>query len=56
MQHGVLDLRVANLTDIKLITAARNAAQKFIESGEDIKKYPHLAQRVSTLRAVTNLN
>lgn len=56
MQHGALDLRVANLTDIKLIAAARNAAQKFIEKGENIEKYPHLAERVVTLRAVTSLN
>jgi ATP-dependent DNA helicase RecG len=55
-QHGALDLRVANLTDIKLIAAARNSAQKFIEKGEDIKKYPHLSSRVATLRSVTNLN
>lgn len=55
-QHGALDLRVANLTDIKLIAAARDAAQKFIEKGEDLQKYPHLAVRVATLRAVTNLN
>ncbi|HLG91061.1 MAG TPA: ATP-dependent DNA helicase RecG [Candidatus Saccharimonadales bacterium] len=56
MQHGALDLRVANLTDIKLIASARNAAQKFIEKGEAFKKYPHLAERVAILRAVTNLN
>lgn len=56
MQHGALDLRVAALTDIKLIASARSAAQKFIEKGENLKKYPNLAQRVTTLRAVTNLN
>lgn len=56
MQHGALDLRVANLTDVKLISAARNAAQKFIESGDPLKKYPHLADRVAALRAITNLN
>ena len=56
MQHGALDLRVANLTDIKLIAAARNAAQKFIEKNEPLKKYPQLAERVSALRAITNLN
>ncbi|MBI2285711.1 ATP-dependent DNA helicase RecG [Candidatus Saccharibacteria bacterium] len=55
MQHGALDLRVANLTDIKLIASARNAAQKFIEKGENLKKYPHLNSRVSALRAITNL-
>ncbi|OGL35034.1 ATP-dependent DNA helicase RecG [Candidatus Saccharibacteria bacterium RIFCSPHIGHO2_12_FULL_47_16b] len=56
LQHGALDLRVANLSDTKLIAAARNAAQKFIEAGEDIKKYKHLAYRVKQLRAITNLN
>ncbi|HEX5395170.1 MAG TPA: ATP-dependent DNA helicase RecG [Candidatus Saccharimonadales bacterium] len=56
MQHGALDLRVANLTDIKLIASARAAAQKFIDKKENLKKYPHLAGRVSILRAVTNLN
>ena len=56
MQHGALDLRVANLTDIKLIAAARGAAQQFIEKGEKLSKYPHLSTRVTSLRAVTNLN
>ncbi len=55
-QHGALDLRVASLTDMRLIAAARGAAQNFIERGESIKKYPHLARRVNALRAVTNLN
>jgi ATP-dependent DNA helicase RecG len=56
MQHGALDLRVANLGDIKLIVAARNAAQKFIDKKENLKKYQQLAKRVAVLRAVTNLN
>jgi len=56
MQHGALDLRVANLADIKLIAAARGAAQQFIEKDENLKKYPQLSQRVAALRAITNLN
>lgn len=56
MQHGALDLRVAKLTDVKLIAQARQAAQAFIDSGEDLLKYQELADRVSQLRAVTNLN
>lgn len=56
MQHGALDLRVAKLTDVKLIAAARNAAQEFIDKKEPLKKYPHLAEKVSALRAITNLN
>jgi len=56
IQHGALDLRVAKLTDTKLIAAARAAAQKFIDKKENLKKYPHLNARVTALRAITNLN
>ena len=56
MQHGALDLRVAKLTDVKLIAAARKAAQEFIDKKEELKKYSHLKDKVTTLRAVTNLN
>lgn len=56
MQHGALDLRVAELTDTKLIAAARNAAQEFIDKKEKLSKYSHLESRVTALRAITNLN
>ncbi len=56
MQHGALDLRVAKLTDIKLIAAARKAAQDFIDRGEDLLQYKQLHQHITRLRAVTNLN
>jgi ATP-dependent DNA helicase RecG len=56
VQHGALDLRVANLTDIKLISSARTAAQAFIDKKENLKTYPHLASKVESLRAITNLN
>lgn len=56
MQHGALDLRVAKLTDVKLIAAARRAAQSFIERGENLLKYKQLKEKVVALRAVTNLN
>jgi|AntRauTorcE11897_2_1112592.scaffolds.fasta_scaffold00030_66 ATP-dependent DNA helicase RecG len=54
-QHGALDLRVASLADTKLIAAARNAAQEFIDSGQDLLQYKHLYSRVKSLRSVTNL-
>src|SRR5581483_1242069 len=41
-QHGALDLRVAKLTDIKLIATARAAAQEFIDKKEKLNQYPHL--------------
>lgn len=56
MQHGQLDLRVAKLTDAKLIAAARNAAQKFIDKNENLLQYEELAEQVQRLRSVTNLN
>ncbi len=56
MQHGELDLRVAELSDVKLIAAARRAAQEFIDKKDNLKKYPHLNAKVTALRAITNLN
>lgn len=56
MQHGALDLRVAQLTDTKLIATARQSAQAFIDRGDDLLQYTQLHQRVTRLRAVTNLN
>jgi len=56
LQHGALDLRIAKLTDTRMIAAARKAAQEFIDKYEDLNKLTHLKDRVQTLRAVTNLN
>ncbi len=56
LQHGALDLRVAKLTDVALIAAARKAAAQFIEKGENLLQYKELASHVNRLRAVTNLN
>lgn len=55
-QHGQLDLRVASLTDMKLIASARAAAQKFIDNGDNLVQYQQLAEKVKRLRTVTNLN
>lgn len=56
MQHGALDLRVAKLTDVKLIATARQSAQKFIDKGENLIQYTELNNRVNELRTVTNLS
>lgn len=56
MQHGQLDLRVAKLSDTKLIARARTAAQEFIERGENLLDYKQLNERVQSNRSVTNLN
>ncbi len=55
-QHGQLDLRVAKLTDVNLIAAARKNAQAFIDRRENLLQYPYLSARVMKFRAITNLN
>jgi ATP-dependent DNA helicase RecG len=55
-QHGALDLRLAPITDTRLITLARRGAEQFIDRQEDLLHYKHLATTVNRLRAVTNLN
>lgn len=56
LQHGALDLRVVKLTDTKLISEARSAAQSFIDRNENLLQYSELNARVQKLRTVTNLN
>ena len=56
MQHGALDLRIAQLTDVHLIALARSAAAEVIKRGENLVKYKDLHAHVTRLRAVTNLN
>ncbi len=56
MQHGALDLRIANLSDISLIRAARQSADEFLSTGENLVQYKELNKHITRLRAVTNLN
>lgn len=56
VQHGQLDLRVAQLSDVKLIAQARAAAQEFIDKHEKLSHYSQLQERIKRLRAVTNLD
>jgi ATP-dependent DNA helicase RecG len=55
-QHGLLDLRVAKLTDVQLIANARKTAQGLLDTHQDLLKYKQLMKHVNRLRAVTNLN
>lgn len=56
LQHGQLDLRVATLTDTKLIMAAKSAAATFLTKREKLVQYKQLSDRVKLLRSITNLN
>ncbi len=55
-QHGALDLRIAKLTDVVLISEARGAAKEFVKRGEDLLQYTEVSERVSVLRKITHLN
>ncbi len=55
-QHGALDLRVANLTDVVLISRARSSAKAFLDGNPDLSEYAHLNVAVLKARSVTNLN
>lgn len=56
MQHGELDLRIASLTDTKLLKEAREAAEWCIARNVDLLQYPRLHTRIRALQKVTNLN
>ncbi len=55
-QHGALDLRMAQLSDVRLLADARVAAQTFIERAENLLQYQTLYSRVARLQLVNNLN
>ncbi len=54
-QHGILDLRLANISDTKMIAQARNAAQEFLDKN-NLDDYPELAKEVYKNRTITSLN
>ncbi len=55
-QHGALNLQIATLADTKLIARARASAEKFINSGDNMIQYTHLAHSVERYRRLTTLN
>lgn len=54
-QHGLLDLRMADLFDHKLIAAVRTAAESFLNK-HNLLEYPRLAERVNKLKRITSLD
>lgn len=55
-QHGQLDLRIANFTDVKLISRARSAALEFIKDERNLIEYPYIANRIKDLQTIVHLN
>jgi ATP-dependent DNA helicase RecG len=56
LQHGALDLRIASITDMKLIHKAQNLVDDFIAKGYDLKDYKELAASVRQYQRLTTLN
>jgi ATP-dependent DNA helicase RecG len=56
LQHGALDLRIANFTDVQLIQEVRAAATKFIENQAILVQYPYIRKRIEQLQSVVHLN
>ncbi|MDO4759491.1 MAG: ATP-dependent DNA helicase RecG [Candidatus Saccharibacteria bacterium] len=56
LQHGALDLRIARLSDTKLVSAASRAAAAFAKTPDSMLKYPELANAVRQYQQLTTLN
>ena len=55
-QHGELDVRFTSLSDLKQIAHAKELALEFVNSGQDLLKYPRLATQVVKYKSITHLN
>lgn len=56
MQHGKLNLQVANLADTRLTKRARQAAEELLKSGVDLVQYKRLHTNIMSYRKLTTLN
>jgi ATP-dependent DNA helicase RecG len=56
LQHGALDLRIASLSDTRLIARARKDADEFLKLGENMLKYKELMEGISRYQQITTLN
>lgn len=56
LQHGVLDLNIATLTDTKLISVASKYAKIFAKNSENMVKYPELSSCIKKYQQLTTLN
>lgn len=56
LQHGALDLRIATLSDTKLIAKARKDTDEFLKLGENMLKYKELMEGISKYQQITTLN
>lgn len=55
-QHGKLDLRIADITNVELIKRAKHSARQFIDEKMRLSDYPYLQKRVESNLMLTYLN
>ena len=56
LQHGALDLRIATLSDTKLIHRAQAGVKKFLQDPENMVKYKELMSGITKYQQITTLN
>lgn len=56
LQHGALDLRIASLSDTKLIHRAQADVELFLKNPENMLKYKELMAGISKYQQLTTLN
>ena len=56
LQHGALDLRIASLSDTRLISRAKKDAEEFLKLGDKMAEYEELMAGISKYQQITTLN
>lgn len=56
LQHGALDLRIASLSDTKLISRAQKDVLEFLREPENMVKYEELMRGIKKYQQITTLN
>ncbi len=56
LQHGAMDLRIASITDTKLVHKADQLVKEFVKKGYDMLEYKELSASVRKYQRLTTLN
>ncbi|MBR3122112.1 ATP-dependent DNA helicase RecG [Candidatus Saccharibacteria bacterium] len=56
LQHGALDLRIASLSDTKLIAKAQKDVIEFLQNPENMLEYKELMDGIAKYQQITTLN
>ena len=54
-QHGLLDMRFADIFDVKLLEEVKQAALAFITQ-QNMVQYPRTVERINSLKKLTSLD